>query len=125
MNRKLLLWLWVLSMGVFQSLTGLSQAPATLLKGKITGKDGLPIAGASVQVKGRSRELTQTDGEGNFTLHTTADVFHSQVWRQQLAKQIESNPQEAENALAAGEHAAKSLWRALDGIEARRTAQAA
>ena len=60
-----------------------------------------------------------------FTLHTTADVFHSQVWRQQLAKQIESNPQETENALAAGEHAAKSLWRALDGIEARRTAKAA
>jgi pyrroloquinoline-quinone synthase len=60
-----------------------------------------------------------------FTLHTTADVFHSQVWRQQLAKQIQSNPQEAENALAAGEHAAKSLWRALDGIEARRSAQAA
>jgi pyrroloquinoline-quinone synthase len=60
-----------------------------------------------------------------FTLHTTADVFHSQVWRQQLAKQVESNPQEMENALAAGEHAAKSLWRALDGIEARRTAQAA
>jgi pyrroloquinoline-quinone synthase len=62
---------------------------------------------------------------GYFILHTTADVFHSQVWRQQLAKQIESNPQEMENALDAGEHAAKSLWRALDGIEARRVAQAA
>lgn len=57
-----------------------------------------------------------------FTLHTTADVFHSQVWRQQLAKRLESHPEAAERALAAGENAAKVLWQALDGIEARRTA---
>jgi pyrroloquinoline-quinone synthase len=55
-----------------------------------------------------------------FTLHATADVFHSQVWRQQLGKRLESNPQMAEKALAAGENAAKALWHALDGIEARR-----
>ena len=55
-----------------------------------------------------------------FTLHTTADVFHSQVWREQLAKRVEANPQMADDALAAGENAAKALWRALDGIEARR-----
>ncbi len=62
---------------------------------------------------------------GYFTLHTTADVYHSQVWRQQLGKRIEANPQAAEKALAASENAAKSLWRALDGIEARRVVQAA
>ncbi len=55
-----------------------------------------------------------------FTLHTTADVFHSQVWRQQLGKRLESSPQMADRALAAGENAAKALWQALDGIEARR-----
>jgi pyrroloquinoline-quinone synthase len=55
-----------------------------------------------------------------FTLHTTADVFHSQVWRRQLGKRVEANPQMAEKALAAGENAAKALWHALDGIEARR-----
>src|SRR5580704_1701958 len=73
------------------------------------------------------REMYGADEKtcGYFTLHTTADVYHSQVWRQQLAKRIESNPQAAEKALAAGENAAKSLWRALDGIEARRVAQAA
>jgi len=60
-----------------------------------------------------------------FTLHTTADVYHSQVWRQQLGKQVESNPEMAEKALAAGENAAKALWTALDGIEARRLAKAA
>jgi pyrroloquinoline-quinone synthase len=60
-----------------------------------------------------------------FTLHTTADVFHSQVWRRQLGKRLEANPQLAENALAAGENAAKALWHALDGIEARRLQQVA
>lgn len=62
---------------------------------------------------------------GYFTLHTTADVYHSQVWKQQLAKRLEQNPQAAEKALEAGEAAAKALWRALDGIEERRMARAA
>jgi pyrroloquinoline-quinone synthase len=62
---------------------------------------------------------------GYFTLHTTADVYHSQVWRLQLGKRLEANPQAAEKALAAGERAAKALWRALDGIEARRMARVA
>jgi pyrroloquinoline-quinone synthase len=57
-----------------------------------------------------------------FTLHTTADVFHSQVWRQQLGKRVQAHPEQAEKALAAAENAAKALWNALDGIEARRTA---
>jgi pyrroloquinoline-quinone synthase len=60
-----------------------------------------------------------------FTLHTTADVHHSNVWRQQLAKRVESHPEMAEKALAAGENAAKALWQALDGIEARRMAKVA
>ena len=55
-----------------------------------------------------------------FTLHTTADVCHSQVWRQQLGKRVGANPELAEKALAAGENAAKALWHALDGIETRR-----
>lgn len=60
-----------------------------------------------------------------FTLHTSADVFHSQVWRQQLAKRLEAHPEAAEKALAAGGAAAQALWKALDGIEARRMAMAA
>jgi pyrroloquinoline-quinone synthase len=57
-----------------------------------------------------------------FTLHATADVYHSQVWRKQLEKRIKANPETAEKALAAAEDAAKALWKALDGIEARRHA---
>jgi len=60
-----------------------------------------------------------------FTLHTTADVYHSQVWRQQLGKRVKMHPETARKALTAAENAAKALWHALDGIEARRTAKAA
>jgi len=73
------------------------------------------------------REIYGADEKtcGYFSLHTTADVYHSQVWRQQLAKRVEAHPETAEKALAAGEAAAQALWRALDGIEARRTVKAA
>jgi len=62
---------------------------------------------------------------GYFTLHATADIYHSQVWRQQLAKRLESNSAMAEKALAAGEAAAKALWHALDGIYEKTMAVAA
>jgi len=53
-------------------------------------------------------------------LHTTADVYHSNVWKEQLAKRVEADPSRAESALTAAEGAAKALWNALDGIEERR-----
>ena len=73
------------------------------------------------------REIYGADEKtrGYFALHATADVEHAQVWRQQLGKRLEANPQAEENALKAGEDAAKALWRALDGIDARRMAKAA
>ena len=55
-----------------------------------------------------------------FTLHQTADVYHSQVWRKLLEKRVAGNPEAAERALAAGEAAAAKLWGALDGMERRR-----
>jgi pyrroloquinoline-quinone synthase len=68
------------------------------------------------------RELYGVDEKTRsyFILHTTADVYHSQVWRKQLEKRIQANPETAEKTLAAAEGAAKALWNALDGIEARR-----
>jgi len=57
-----------------------------------------------------------------FTIHANADVLHAQVWRKQLQKRIAAHPEEAERALGAAEAAAKALWNALDGIEARRNA---
>jgi len=55
-----------------------------------------------------------------FTLHATADVRHSQVWRELLNREIEAGPAQAGPALDAAEEAARALWRALDGIEERR-----
>jgi pyrroloquinoline-quinone synthase len=55
-----------------------------------------------------------------FTLHKTADLEHAASWRQELARQIEAAPESSEKALHAAEQAARSLWNALDGIEAAR-----
>ena len=60
-----------------------------------------------------------------FTLHATADVYHANVWREQLGKRVAANPATADKALAAAETAAKALWTALNGIEERRMAHAA
>jgi pyrroloquinoline-quinone synthase len=73
------------------------------------------------------RETYRADDKtcGYFTLHTTADVYHSRVWRNHLEKRVAENPGTAEAALDAAEDAACALWQALDGIEARRTVLAA
>ena len=73
------------------------------------------------------REMYSSDDKtcGYFTLHATADVYHSNVWRKQLATRITANPETAQAALNAAENTAKILWQALDGIEAARTAVAA
>ena len=60
-----------------------------------------------------------------FALHTTADVYHANVCKEQLSKRVGTDQAAAENALTAAEEAAKALWTALDGIEGRRMAKAA
>ena len=72
------------------------------------------------------REMYGADKKtcGYFALHSTADVHHSRVWKKQLAKRVAADPPAVEKALMAAENAARSLWRALDGIEARRMAKA-
>jgi pyrroloquinoline-quinone synthase len=68
------------------------------------------------------RELYDADSKtrGYFTLHATADIYHSQVWRRQLEKCVAASPEAAEKALAAAETAAKALWAVLGGFEAKR-----
>jgi pyrroloquinoline-quinone synthase len=78
--------------------------------------------------KERGLRATYSAGDktcGYFTLHATADVYHSEVWCKELEKRIAASPETAEKALDAAENAAQSLWRALDGIEERRMAKAA
>jgi len=73
------------------------------------------------------REMYGADDKtcGYFALHATADVYHSNVWRKQLEKRLAAHPETADAALDAAENAARMLWQALDGIDARRTAMAA
>lgn len=72
------------------------------------------------------REMYGADDKtcGYFQLHATADIHHARVWREQLKKRIAANPAAVSAALNAAEHAAHVLWKALDGIEARRMAVA-
>lgn len=73
------------------------------------------------------REMYRADDEAcaYFTLHAKADVYHSNVWREQLTALVAGNEIAQECALVAAENAARCLWRALDGIERERIARAA
>ncbi len=75
--------------------------------------------------KEKARGLRETYGAdhktcGYFSLHATADVYHARVWREQLGKRLAENPFAAARALDAGEKTARMLWKAMDGIEAKR-----
>ena len=77
--------------------------------------------------KEKARGLKEMYGADNatcryFTLHTTADVRHSQVWKELLSKEV-ADETSAARALDAAESAAKALWTALDGIERERLAR--
>jgi len=77
--------------------------------------------------KEKARGLKEMYGADNatcryFTLHTTADVRHSQVWKELLGKEV-ADGASAARALDAAESAAKALWTALDGIERERLAR--
>ena len=72
------------------------------------------------------REMYGADDKtcGYFSLHATADVYHSRAWKRQLEKRIAKHPEAVDAALDAAENAARALWEALDGIDARRNATA-
>ena len=77
----------------------------------------------------RTRYGADDDICAYFTLHTTADVHHAQVWRGLLEQQVRTGwdhaQRDAIQALDAAEKTAQSLWRALDGIERERLARLA
>lgn len=79
---------------------------------------------AQTKVKGL-KEMYAADSKtcGYFSLHQTADVLHSYVWRDQIDAQLNADPAAADEALNAAEAAAQALWRALDGIERKRMAR--
>jgi pyrroloquinoline-quinone synthase len=79
--------------------------------------------------KEKAAGLTERYGADNktagyFKLHQTADVEHSRVWRDLLSQEVDAHPQQTKAALDQAENVAKSLWRVLDAMEARRSAVA-
>ncbi len=74
----------------------------------------------------RLREMYGADDKtcGYFALHAEADIYHARVWRGLLEKRLAEHPDAADAALDAAENAARMLWQALDGIDARRNAAA-
>jgi len=79
--------------------------------------------------KQKAAGLTERYGADNrtagyFKLHQIADVEHSRVWRDLLARQIDTHPEQAEAALGKAEEVAQSLWRVLDAMDERRLAVA-
>ncbi len=78
---------------------------------------------AKVKARGL-RELYGADERSceYFALHETADIHHARVWGEQLRQILQANPELADEALNAGEEAAKALWNGLDGIEEQRKA---
>lgn len=60
-----------------------------------------------------------------FDLHTMADIYHAQVWRDELENLVAQHPEQAQQAFEATEECAQALWRALDGIERARLARKA
>ena len=57
-----------------------------------------------------------------FKLHITADVHHSNVWRELITKCVEQDDTAAAEVLAGVDAGASALWQALDGIESARMA---
>jgi pyrroloquinoline-quinone synthase len=72
------------------------------------------------------RKMYRADDKtcGYFALHAAADVYHALVWRGLLEERIAAHPEAADAALNAAENAARMLWQALDGIDARRISMA-
>jgi pyrroloquinoline-quinone synthase len=138
------LWLdFAEAMGAHRSLAGHSPLPqikALTAYFHSVSSEGTPEEGLAAfyayesQVpkvaKEKARGLREQYGADEracayFTLHASADLYHSEVWRQQLARRLNSHPEASEKALNAAENAARMLWQALDGIQSRRKAQAA
>ena len=80
----------------------------------------------SKEKEARLREMYGADDKtcAYFDLHAEADVHHARVWRRLLENRLQEQPEAADAALDAAENAARMLWQALDGIDARRSALA-
>lgn len=58
-----------------------------------------------------------------FSVHSTADIEHANVWRRLISEEINNDEDKMNQALKSVEATASSLWKVLDGIEEQRTGE--
>lgn len=100
-------------------------SPAAALAALYAYESRVPVI-AQTKAEGLERHYAaDAQTRRYFTVHTTADVFHAQVWRDALSAELAAHPEQTEAVLRAGEDAARTLWAALDGVERARQTRAA
>ena len=76
---------------------------------------------AAEKLDGLKRQYGADDRTcGYFALHRTADIRHSQVWKQAINDLLAQDEECADQILAGITAASAALWTALDGIDAGR-----
>ncbi len=69
----------------------------------------------------RDRYSAQPKAYRYFSVHSTADIEHANVWRRLISEEIGGDQRKMDLALKSTESIASGLWKVLDGIEERRT----
>ncbi len=97
-------------------------SPAAALGALYAYESQVPRVAASKLAGLKDHYGASDDACAYFKLHITADVHHSNVWRTLIDSAVQDDLTQSAEVLAGVETGAKALWRALDGIEAARTA---
>jgi pyrroloquinoline-quinone synthase len=109
-------------MDIFEHLS-LNGSPVTALAAYFAYESQVPRIAEEKEKGLRAHYLADDQACGYFTLHQTADLYHSAAWHHAIDAELETYPAAEEEALNAAELAASSLWQALDGIETIRKAK--
>jgi pyrroloquinoline-quinone synthase len=86
-----------------------------------TYQSQLPRLKANMAIALRSKYGANEPVCDCFVMSSTCDVRHAENWREQLENILDCDPPAGIHALVAAELAARALWRALDGVNARRS----
>jgi pyrroloquinoline-quinone synthase len=98
----------------------MQSAPASALAALYTYESRVPAI-ARTKAEGLKQHYSADPATARyFTLHQTADVHHTQVWRNAIEAELTVHPEEAEAALDMAKATAAALWQTLSGIERER-----
>jgi pyrroloquinoline-quinone synthase len=102
--------------GTFRAIA--QNAPVASVFGALFAYESQVPRIAAEKLSGLKRHYGASDSTcAYFTLHQTADIHHSNVWRKIISGLIAQGERHADEALEGVSGAARALWNALDGIE--------